>query len=168
MPTSGPQHIHYAITGAQLYLGFEGSATHRVSLASEHLVADFIALNLPRETVVVDLGACRYLDSTFAGWMIRLHQRLKHADGRLILSRCPETCWANLQVMGLTSLFEFEDTPTPPQTRRISCCDPEETDAEAIEFMLHAHENLAGVNDRNRQVFTPITDTLREELDKRR
>jgi anti-anti-sigma regulatory factor len=168
MPTATPPTIRYAVTGGQLYLAFEGSATHRVSLATEHLTAEFFAQHHAGPTVVVDLSASRYLDSTFAGWMIKLQHRLKPLDGRIVLSRCPDACRANLRIMGLASLFEFEDVAAPAETRRITCSDDDEDEVEAIELMLRAHEHLADVNNENEHVFTPVAESLRRELDRRR
>jgi anti-anti-sigma factor len=166
MPTRVPVYVHHAIHDSQLYLAFEGAASHRVSLAIEHLAADFLDHHPSKPEVVLDLAACSFLDSTFAGWMIMLQKRVKQAGGRVVVSRSSEPCRSNLPMLGLTSLFEFAAVPPPGPTERMAC-DDDATDAEAIEVMLHAHEDLAAVNADNERVFTPIADTLRRELQKR-
>lgn len=152
----------------QLYLGFEGGANHRASLAGEPAVREFLAATPPAPAVAIDLGEATFLDSTFAGWLIRLQNRLRQAGGRLIVTGCAEICRSSLEIMGLTSLFTFEPRPAPPQARRIGFSDLEDADAETIEFMLHAHETLSHVNPQNERVFTPIAEALRDELKKRR
>lgn len=159
-----PPHVRHAVTGAQLYLAFEGNATHRVSLTGEHLAIDFLSRDLPQPKVVLDLDGCRWLDSTFAGWMINLQQRLKQAGGRLIISRCTPACRTALEVMGLTGLFEFGVVEPPAQTKDVACAGPTAIDADTVEFMLHAHEELAAANPDNARLFAPIADTLRNEL----
>ena len=166
MPTRAPVYVRHAIQESQLYLAFEGAASHRVSLAIEHLAADFLDQHPARPEVVLDLGACSFLDSTFAGWMIMLQKRVRQAGGRVVVSRSSDSCRSNLTMLGLTSLFEFTAVVPPGNTERMAC-DDDACDAEAIEVMLHAHEDLAEVNADNRRVFTPIADTLRQELHKR-
>lgn len=166
MPQLHTPRIRYATMGAQLYLAIEGSATQRASLAAEHLAADFVRVSPPRPTIVLDLQGCEYLDSTFAGWMIRLHRQMGQAGGRLVVSRCPETCRRELEVMGLVSLFQFSTMTAPHETRQCTCPDLDLSGAEALEFMLHAHEDLAEVDEHNADVFKPIADMLRTELDK--
>lgn len=164
--TGQTQHIRVATSGAELYLAFEGSATHRISLATEHVATDFLAHAPPEPQAILDLAACSFLDSTFAGWMIKLQQRVRARGGRVVISHCPPTCRSNLQVMGLTSLFEFKDVDPPGETRQIPCSEPSGVDKDTVEFILHAHEDLSRVNSDNERTFTPITESLRRELDK--
>ena len=164
--TRTPQ-IRFAAQDAQFYIAFEGSATHHSSVAAEHLAAEFLAQEPQDPQAVLDLQRCDFVDSTFAGWMLRLRQRLKQTGGRVIISRCPDACRANLDLMGLTSLFDFESVPMPAKTKEIACPNPDQHDAEWIAVMLHAHEDLADVNSDNKEAFTPVIDTLRDELRKR-
>lgn len=108
--TSTPR-VRYNVGDTCLYLTVAGSACHQTSLVGEHLATEFLAQNPPEPTLVLDLDACGFLDSTFAGWMIRLYRRLKAVGGRLVVSRCAGRCRADLEMMELTSLFDFEDAP---------------------------------------------------------
>lgn len=168
MSDSSPLHIRYADEEKTLHLCFERAATHRVSTAAEHLVCDFLGHGPPEPQVVLNLAECEFLDSTFAGWMIKLRQRLNQAGGRVVVSRCPEGCRSSLATLGLVSLFEFDDVAPPPRLGSVTCQDPDEVDAETIEMMLHAHEDLSHVSPENERTFSPVTNTLREELKKRR
>lgn len=168
MPHTGPVQFWCAADGGRLYFRFEHAATHRVARAVEPLAAEFFAQDHAEPVVALDLGACEYLDSTFAGWMIRLRHRLEPRNGRVVVAACSSMCRANLDVMGLSALFDFEPLSAPGDLRRVTCEDPDVADPEAIELMLHAHEELAHVNPDNERAFTPIAETLRRELDKRR
>ena len=167
MSPEEPLHIRYVVTGVQLYVAFNAGATHRVSLAAERITREFLADDPEQPVVVLDLDGCAWVDSTFAGWMINLRQRVAQADGRLIVSRCPQACLDSLDVMGLTALFEFE-TMTPPGEMKHVVCPDEATDADTIEFMLDAHQRLIDVNPANKRAFTPLAAKLRSELKKRK
>ena len=152
-----------AADGLRLYLAFDGGATHRTSLTAERLVSRFLAGNPDQPTVILDLDGCAWLDSTFAGWMVGLRQRLSEVGGCLVVSGCPGACRSSLEVMGLTPLFEFRALPRPPQLDRVPCPE-EEADVATIEFMLEAHQKLAEVSPANREVFARIAEELRRRL----
>lgn len=161
-----PPIIAYAAVGSQLYILFDGSATHRVSLTAEQLVGEFLASNPTHPVAILDLDGCTWVDSTFAGWMIRLQQRLARGGGRVVISNCCENCLSALEVMGLKALFDFQPVSTP-DLHRIAC--PEEgTNVDTLEFMLDAHERLADVSPENRRVFARIAEELRRELKHRK
>jgi anti-anti-sigma regulatory factor len=163
MSGSNLPEVGCAADGLRLYLAFDGGATHRTSLTAERLVSRFLAGGPDRPTLILDLDGCMWVDSTFAGWMIGLRQRLSEVGGCLILSGCSGACRSSLEVMGLTSLFEFRALPRPPQMERVPC--PEEgADEPTIEFMLEAHQKLAEVSPENREVFARIAEELRREL----
>ena len=167
MSDANALRVRYNVDDARMYLAIAGSACHRTSLVGEHLATEFLAKNPAAPEFILDLDASRFLDSTFAGWMIRLFQRLKAVGGRLVVSRCPDRCRADLQVMGLTSLFDFEDVTAPATARELSNSEIEDLDPSTLAHMLQAHEDLTQINEENRRVFTPITDALRNEMKKR-
>lgn len=163
MSALDPPRIAYATLGAQLYILCDGSATHRVSLAADQLVTEFLTTNPAAPVVLLDLNGCSWVDSTFAGWMIRLRQRVTRGNGRVVVANCSAACLSSLGVMGLCSLFEFCNVTPPPKLERVAC--PEEgADAETLKFMLAAHEHLADVSPENRRVFARIAGELRREL----
>ena len=85
-----PQEIRFGTIEGQLYLGFRGAATHRASSTADKIVAQFLGVGPSAPTVVLDLADCGWIDSTFAGWMIRMPKQLALHGGKLIVSRCQE------------------------------------------------------------------------------
>ncbi len=166
MPQSGPLGIHYGVREGQFFLAIDGAATYQVSVTVDALVQKYLDHHPPQPSVALDLNGCAFIDSTFAGWMIKLHRRMAQLQGHLIVSRCPGVCRCSLQTMGLTALFEFDTVPPPTRLRHLDCADSA-ADTEALELMLHAHEDLAHVSSSNGRVFNPIAESLRKELEKR-
>jgi len=164
LTTPNPPHIRYAASEAQLYIAFDGHATHRASLTAEALFGAFLASAPAQPIAIFDLDACTWVDSTFAGWMIKTRQQLSRAGGRVVLSRCTPTCRGALQTMGLSQLFEFRDVGLPPGMEQVPC--PEEgADRATVEFMLEAHQRLADLSPENQRVFARIAAELRRVLE---
>ena len=55
-----------------LYLGLLGRATQRTCPTADRLVNDYLASRPQKPLIVVDLGGCEWVDSTFAGWLVAL------------------------------------------------------------------------------------------------
>jgi anti-anti-sigma regulatory factor len=147
-----------------LYLGFHGGATYRVVPAAEQLVSDFIAAHSDHPVIVLRLAECGWIDSTFAGWMLRLRRRLADLTGaRLVLSDCPPDCRATLDTMGVVRLFEFGSIAEPGQTWSMSVSGSDSDDVPMLDLMLRAHEELAGATPDSRRVFEPIAEMLRRQ-----
>jgi anti-anti-sigma regulatory factor len=164
MPTEKIPFVNYRATGDGLYMLFESSATHRASLMAEHLLSEYLTHRPSLPNVTIDLHDCGWVDSTFAGWMIKTRKQLQGLGGVLRLARCPSACQQSLDVMGLTPLFEAVDAPPPDGLYRVEC-PAEEADAGTIRFMLGAHEELADLNADNERKFKPVAEQLRRELD---
>ncbi len=127
---------------------------------------DFLATQPSKPVVIIDLDSCGWVDSTFAGWLIKLRKRLAPMQGRIVVSRCPDSCRSSMETMGLTNLFHFHDLTPPPNLTPVKC--PEaEMDAGTIEFIASAHEDLAEVDSQNQAVFGRIAEELRKELERR-
>lgn len=163
-----PPQIGVAAVPERLFLAFRHRATHEVSLAAETLVTDYFAVSTAEDfRIVLDLRECDVLDSTFAGWMLKLRRRCTERRGGVVVSGCSASCRGALDVMGLSELFPQEAAERPGELQWSQLPGIDEGDPEAIEFMLGAHEDLADVNDNNRRVFRPIAELLRRELERR-
>lgn len=166
MPDTRRPLIQYAVVGQDLYLACRERATHEVSLAADALVHQYLEAGPTAPRVVLDLSACQWLDSTFAGWLLKLRQRMQAAGGRGVLSGCPDGCRATLDVMGLSALLVFEDVPEPENLQTLSCAGLHD-DPAAIDFIVHAHEDLAELSAGNKETFLPLAELLRREMEKR-
>lgn len=161
-----PLQIEYAARDSQLFIAFEGHATHQASLAAEHIVAGFLDAQSQPPMIILDLAGCAWVDSTFSGWMIRLRQRTGARHGEVVISHCPPACLSSLTTMGLTALFHFAELERPPDLCSL-LCEPEAVTPASIEFMLEAHESLASTSPANQRVFGRIAEQLRRELSHR-
>lgn len=158
--------IAYASAGEQLYVHLDGQATHRVALAADAVMREFRSQTPNPPLVVLDLSGARYIDSTFAGWLVRVRKDLERVDGRLVLAGATDGAERSLQIMGIAPLFVFRDVTPPPDVRTLVCPE-EEIDAPTIEFMLRAHEELAAESPANAEAFRRIAEQLRAELTRR-
>jgi anti-anti-sigma regulatory factor len=150
-----------------LYLGLLGRATQRTCPTADRLVSDYLASRPARSRIVVDLAGCEWVDSTFAGWLVALNQRIERsAGGRVSLTGCSERCRTSLERMNLASLFRFETVAAPAETRTVRCATGDRPTREELKLMLEAHEALAAVSEKNAEVFGPIAAMLREQLER--
>jgi anti-anti-sigma regulatory factor len=164
MPGSDSPRVRYAAAPGQLYIAFHDGAVHKASVTAEKLVEGFLSGAPQTPAVILDLSSAGWLDSTFAGWMIRVSRRVAPLGGSVVVSRCPEGCRSSLDVMGLTDMFSFVDVEAPPGLTEQVC--PEfAADAGTIALMAEAHELLADVSPENERVFRRIAEALRRELE---
>lgn len=157
-------HIQHATAERQLYLAFDQRATHEAALAAEALTEAFLASNPPQPTVVLDLAAGRLLDSTFAGWMLKLRRLCYQHEGRVVVSHCSTACRGTIDLLGLTALFDFEDVTPPENLQQVVCAPSGDSGPQAVEFVMQTHEHLADVSRENQETFAPVVDVLRDEL----
>jgi len=149
-----------------LYLGLLGRATQRTCPTVNQLVNDYLGSRPQKPLIVVDLGGCEWVDSTFAGWLVGLKKRVERiAGGQMSLTGCSERCRASLEKMNLASLFRFETIAVPAETRTVSCATTDRPTRETLKLMLAAHEALAAVSEKNAEVFGPIAAMLREQVE---
>ena len=158
--------ISYGCVGEALFVQFTGEGTRDTCKAADRLVTDFLAAHSRSPSIVFDLRACGWVDSTFAGWMVGLNKRLKKADGDggLRVVGWSDECRDSLARMNLCRLFEHRDADQPEHIRVLDYPGNEPPDRAAIELMAGAHRELAELNDENRRVFGPIADMLEQQL----
>jgi anti-anti-sigma regulatory factor len=149
-----------------LYLAVNERATQRVCSTADRLVSDYLATRKTNPNVTVDLTGCAWVDSTFAGWLIGLRERLQRtAGGSLHLVGCSQRCQASLEKMHIAGLFEFAAAEPPEHVRPVPCGGSDRPDRDMLEIMARAHEELAAIDEQNRAVFAPIAEHLRLQLE---
>ncbi|MBK9119565.1 MAG: STAS domain-containing protein [Phycisphaerales bacterium] len=166
MTSHAAPRIAFARSAEQIYLHVGGQATHRVALVADALTQELLARVVDRPAVILDLSGARFLDSTFAGWLLRLRNQLRRIDGQLVLTGTGDGGAGALQTMGLAELFHCREITPPPRLQAVPCPE-EEIDVPTIEFMLHAHEELAAESPANAGAFEAIAAQLRRELARR-
>ncbi len=159
--------IRYGCRDGGLYVRFGGEATRESCLAADRLVRDYIQTHGEAPVVIVDLARCGWVDSTFAGWMVGLHKRLRACgqQAELRLADLSAESRESLERMHLTSLLKCGAYPPPKQLRSLECdAPPASADRESIALMARAHRELAKVDEENRRVFEPIACMLEAKL----
>ena len=148
--------------GDALYIDVRGRATQRICPTADKLVRSYLEAHGAAATVIVDIGGCGWLDSTFAGWLAGLHKKL---PGRVTITGCGDNCHNSIARMNLQDLFQFADVPAPAESETITCLTRDQPTKPELQLMLSAHEQLAAVSDSNARIFSPIVEMLRRQLE---
>jgi anti-anti-sigma regulatory factor len=121
--------------------------------------------------LVVDLGACTGMDSTFMGTLAGLATRLTAQNGALQVADADSRSRRSLEDLGLDFLMAI-DPPEAPWRGSIakireSLSRPEAASAGRIErtkHVLEAHQTLSGANESNAKAFSGVVSMLESEL----
>jgi anti-anti-sigma regulatory factor len=123
--------------------------------------------------LVVDLGACTGMDSTFMGTLAGMATRLAAKDGGVL--QIADTGARNrrsLEDLGLDFLMEI-DPPEAAWQARIEAIRSELKPPQKVAVpgqiqramhVLEAHQVLAEANDSNARVFSTVVSMLEDEL----
>lgn len=123
--------------------------------------------------LVVDLGACTGMDSTFMGTLAGIAMRLTaKVGGVLQIADTGARNRRSLEDLGLDFLMEID----PPETAWQNQIDQIRTDLKPPQkltvpgqiqramHVLEAHQVLADANDKNARVFSNVVSVLQDEL----
>lgn len=154
--------LKVAPTESGLCLRIEGQGTMQQSPAAKDIAIRALEAGA---TVVVDLSACTYLDSTFLGCLMDLFRRF----GRLQPPRyfMTGTDGTIKKVIGPTHIDRLiPQLPAPPATRG-EWVELKSQALEKLEQMRHVmdcHRALATVDSPMQGAFTRIADEIEKEL----
>jgi len=123
--------------------------------------------------LVVDLGACSGMDSTFMGTLAGMAARLTAVDGGVLqIAEAGERNRRSLEDLGLDFLMEI-DPPAAGWRARLdsirSTLMPSQAAAglgqiQRVRHVLEAHRNLTGMNETNAHKFEDVISLLGNEL----
>lgn len=115
-------------------------------------------------TLVVELGDCLGMDSTFMGVLAGLAILYRKSEGEVLLRNLSDKNRSLVETLGLNQLIRIEqggDTENRRKTRRLDAT----TDRKIIaETMLEAHETLATATPENVVRFKDVLTFLREDV----
>jgi anti-anti-sigma regulatory factor len=141
----------------------EGRGTLRESPAVHEFAGH--ALRDGASTLVVDLSACDYLDSTFLGCLVDLHRR--HGSGqppRLLIAASPAVRRQAFAANHLEPLFHHVDE-CPEVVGEDRVIPPLALEASDLgRHILECHRRLAEVEGPNRSAFGAVVEGLAREL----
>ena len=123
--------------------------------------------------LVVDLGACTGMDSTFMGTLAGMATRLSTQEGGVL--QIADTGARNrrsLEDLGLDFLMDIDPTGTAWQSQidqiRATLKQPQKLAApgqvQRAAHVLEAHQVLAETNESNARVFANVVSLLEDEL----
>ena len=121
--------------------------------------------------VVVDLEACKGMDSTFMGTMAGLAMKLmKLPEGKLQVAEPGERNRKSLEDLGLDVLMQIDpddacwrDLIADIRSRLVTCNANQEKVGQGI-HVLDAHKKLCEADTRNTQKFGTVLDYLEAEV----
>ncbi len=130
------------------------------------------------KTIVVDLGGCTGMDSTFMGTLAGMAARLssRSESGGLQIADAGERSQQSLEDLGLDFLMEIN----PPQaawrgkmdTIRTGLKEPNSITLppkiQRAEHVLDAHKTLSSANAENARKFSGVVSLLEAELEEKR
>jgi anti-anti-sigma regulatory factor len=138
-----PWRLLHAQTADQLFIAVEDRATHAAAHHAEPLVADFFDRDLFRPTIVIDLGACGWVDTAFAGWLLSVRQRALAHGGRVVVSRCSPSSRIDLDLLGVAAHFDFESAAAPDELRQTPIAVPYKADRQCARTIAQGQAALA-------------------------
>ena len=124
------------------------------------------------KNLVVDLGACAGMDSTFMGTLAGMASRLTAAgDGKLQIASADERNRRSLEDLGLDFLMEINPSAPVWQDRLDairSGLKPIGANATTDPLasglhVLEAHRKLSALNEKNEQAFSAVVSMLEKE-----
>lgn len=122
--------------------------------------------------LVVDLGGCTGMDSTFMGTLAGMAARLSNQDGTLQIADAGARNRRSLEDLGLDFLMDI-DPPQAPWRGKIDLIRqylnppdhiPAPDHLERTKQVLEAHQLLAGTNEKNSKSFSNVVALLEAEV----
>ena len=114
--------------------------------------------------ISLDLGACSWMDSTFAGTLVSL---LRKGNGarpvRLRLHNPSQVCLDGLARMNLDKLFSIDAVGAPDWADWEPVESSDVPKAELAEVVVRAHEVLGSADPGNKR-FGQIADAMRKDI----
>jgi anti-anti-sigma factor len=115
----------------------------------------------------VDLGNCRYMDSTFIGTLLVLQRAVKSTGTFALVTPSPE-CQRILERMALACLFPVV-AAAKAETDFWEKADATSGDRECLKYhVCDAHEALVDVGGKTAEPFRAVAASLKRELEEER
>jgi anti-anti-sigma regulatory factor len=142
----------------------EGRGTFQVSPSIKNFGESQITAG--RSNLVVDLGACTGMDSTFMGMLAGLGMLLKkNGEGQLSIVGTTEKTKASLEELGLNHLMEIEPNTGPwigklDEARNDLRPLDDQENGPREEHILECHENLCDADGENFERFETVLGVM--------
>ena len=140
----------------------EGKGTFMTSPALKESAEEQIEKGAQK--IVIDLGACTGMDSTFMGTLAGIAKLLKKKSGDLTIVGASEKSHSSLEELGLNALMEIEgeDFPQLSQIRESYVLIDHSAGPGKEDHILECHENLCEADPANEETFKSVLEVLRQ------
>lgn len=155
--------LRQGVSGDKAFISINGTATWTCSQAFLDAASTLLDDN---EYLVIDLGACEYLDSTCLG---TLHEVVMSSPDAVSLQRLPRRIREMFEELSMESVLKHvsrDAIPLPDQMKPLVRAEINGVQQGAR--MLSAHETLASLSARNREEFQGVVDSLRADIERDR
>ena len=153
--------LEVAIQGADAFIRVSGRGSFKQGPALKKF--GMAAVERGCRRLVVDLGHCVGMDSTFMGVLAGLALVMRRKSGSLVLRAASEKNANLIRTLGLSHLVALESVAVPvaPAGDRLETATDKRTLAET---MLTAHEILVTVSAENLPKFKDVLAYLKEDV----
>jgi anti-anti-sigma regulatory factor len=160
---AAPSLLKVARTPTGYCIRIEGRGTMRESPTAAEFASK--ALEAEGSSLVVDLSACEYLDSTFLGCLVEMKKRAGRATTPRFGVSAPDDKVRKL--LGPTKLdLVLRPTAEPPQVVgevvTLPAADPASPDL--MRHVMECHRLLAALGGPQQAAFAAIADNIQREL----
>lgn len=158
--------VNVAIRGKTAFVRVQGRGTFKVGPALKEF--GMAAIDRGCDRILVEMGQCTGMDSTFMGTMAGLAARIGKQNGALKLVNANEKNKFLIKMLGLRTLVQFEegDSREEPMPGVSESLAEETVKHELTRAMVEAHEVLVDVAPENVIKFKDVLEFLREDLKK--
>ena len=173
-PKTPVDQASVAIAGRVALVKVEGRGSFKISASLKQFGDAVVLQKLP--LLLLDMGSCVGMDSTFMGVLAGIASRMKAHTGSVVLVNCSSRTRGLLATLGLDQLIRgFEAGQTPSEYENIlTARKPTEQlvstsgkDSQTVRTMLDAHQNLVDLVPENLPQFKDVLMYLREEVQKK-
>ncbi len=159
-PPTQPELLQ-AVRGNHAFISINGAATWT---CSQTFLDSTSALLARCDKLTIDLGDCEYLDSTCLG---TLHEIVMSRPDAVFLQRLPDSIRENFSELSMNAVLSHTTPSADPLPEDMAPLRRVDADAATQGArMLSAHETLASLSPKNREVFQGVVESLRADLDR--
>lgn len=168
-----PSAVRVAIQGSNALISVSGRGSFQMGPALKQFGVSAIEQGCNR--LILDMGQCVSMDSTFMGVLAGLALRLKGEKGSVVVMNLNAKTLALLQTLGLDRLLETYQAGAMPEALQkhldgifdLSALDLGNSDKKlSLETMVAAHEDLVRASPDNLPKFQNVLDYLNQDLRK--
>ncbi len=124
----------------------------------------YLLKELHLTTLYIDMSETTYIDSTILGIIVHCKKRSSDQGIKIILCSPSKPCENILSDIGMDKVFEINRGFIPKlEVSRELPVEKKMTTLEIELLIRDAHEELMNMNEHNRELFSPVVNTIENE-----